>query len=163
MIMVNRIAVILMLLAPTACQRPSSTGSHPATEKVAYLELQQNAGQWMHLDCTKPDFVRLLTDVGTLFVSCEDATPHLGGFRLKLSVGNPWAVTYKGLNVKLTWSDKLFDPPDKVHRSSFSLTRDFPPGTWTSTQVVIAPASVDQLRTLTISIEPNQVSLREIR
>jgi len=178
--MVSRTAVLLFLLVLTACQESPSTGSQPANtpspkpsatdkrlsaleEKVTYLELQQGAGQWIHLDCTKPDFGRLLTDIGTFLVSCEDATPHLGGFKLTLSIGNPWAVTYKGLDVTLTWSDNLFDPPDKLHRSTISLTQDFPPGTWTTAQVVIAPASVNQLRTLSVSIEPNEVSLRKVK
>jgi hypothetical protein len=106
------------------------------------------------VSCKGEGFTTVVTNNGLFLVSCDDASAYLNGFKLKLRIGNPSALTYNGIKLTIFTAQAVI-PNDIV--------QDFLPGAWTSVDVVVAPATAAAVSSFIVKIETNKVSLRHPR
>jgi hypothetical protein len=167
------VVVICTLLAgcpatPTRKEpKTASTAAAPAptlaslNERLAQLEKEVAT---VHLDasmrkigfvsCKGEGFATVETNNGWLLVSCEEASPYLDGFELKMRIGNPSSLTYIGFTLTILHGGTT---------TKAELSQDLTPGSWTSASVVLAPAKASDLSAVGVEIETNKVSLRRAR
>lgn len=129
----------------------------------AELSVEVNQYRSALLDCGKPGYRRLDTNIGTLLVTCEDVQPFLDGFKLKLHLGNPSLLRYSGFEVHAKWMENMWDEvlePEAVKSRTVSLPDELLPGTWSTVSIVIEPATAKELANLQVSIETDKLSLR---
>jgi hypothetical protein len=119
------------------------------------------------LDVTHTAYQRLDTDNGFLLVSAEKAEPYLNGYKILLNVGNPLSVSYSGLKAKIKWA-KYYDSnqftPDSYAEWQKSIQQketSFPDvlekGAWKKIELIVAPATAEQLGYLKLSINTKTV------
>ena len=119
------------------------------------------------LDLTHGTYQRLDTNNGFLLVSAEPAVPYLNGYKIPLKIGNPLSVSYSGLSAKIKWA-KYYDSnqftPDSYAEWQKSIQQketSFPDvlekGTWKKIELIVAPATAEQLGYLKLSINTKTV------
>ena len=121
------------------------------------------------LDTSSRAFKRLDTDIGSFLVSLEDVTPYLNGYKLSLSIGNPSGGTVSGIKVKAKWSTQYdwgkYDADSykawesKIHEQEVSLTQAMKAGSWNKVELILVPASSQELGYLEISMDAQTVVL----
>jgi hypothetical protein len=105
----------------------------------------------------------------SFLISLQSVTPYLNGYKAAIDVGNPSTAHFKGVTIKYKWSkpydwnkysvDSYKAWQSAVHTSEISVQNDISPGSWNPVEIVLIPASRDELGYFTISIESNTVSL----
>jgi hypothetical protein len=122
------------------------------------------------LDPTTRSYSVVKTNLGQLLVSVVDFSPYLNGYKLKLAVGNPSFVTYNGAKLTVRWgAAPKWGAPDfdsskwqrNLQSKDLSIPNTLLPGAWNQVELVIAPASADQTGYLAISVNLDQVALRQ--
>ena len=133
------------------------------------LSQKQDRQDTIVLTLTDHTFQRLDTDTGFFLISVQEVTSYLNGYKLSLSIGNPMAAKYSGAKVKLTWN--TFYDAHKYTEASFQewqkneqekevvLPTTLLPGTWNNIDVILAPATIDQLGDVTFTMSTNTVLL----
>lgn len=120
------------------------------------------------LDWATGGYQKIDTDVGYFLISLDDVTPYLDGKKVKLRIGNPSTATFKGFDLEFKWGQK-YDSKKKqpydewkkaLNRKTVSFTKSLNPGTWNRTEAVLAPASIEQLQYIEMSMNVNTLSLR---
>lgn len=105
------------------------------------------------------------TDYGTLILTPGEVTPHLDGFRFKVSVGNLSAATLRGTTASVEWGPEYStDVSWEEYRASrlqkeIVFTEDFRPGRYTDIELVLTPAGPADLKEIDIEFEFDQISL----
>jgi hypothetical protein len=90
------------------------------------------------------------TTVGPLLVRLENVEPTVDGFRLTLGIGNVQSAAFEGFDLSLQWAEGN-------KRQSFSET--LLPGRWTVVQAILAPATKEKTRSVTIEGSLDKVAL----
>jgi hypothetical protein len=88
-----------------------------------------------------------------LFVGVESAGPYLAGSKLDRRIGNPSNVSINGF--KLWLGEK-----GGSQRTPFSFATPLQPGAWTHVTVVLPEVAPANLRTMTLNIVSDVISLR---
>jgi hypothetical protein len=134
-----------------------------------FVQNKQDRRDPIVLDFTDTSYQRLDTDNGFLLVSAVQATPYLNGYKIVLKIGNPLSMTFSGFKAKIKWS-KAYDFKQytqasyaewekSVSEKEVSLTNVLEGGAWNTVELVIAPATPDQLEYVTLSVQTNTVRL----
>ncbi len=119
------------------------------------------------LDLAHSTYQRLDTNNGVLLVSAEPAVPYLNGYKIPVKIGNPLSLSYSGLSAKIKWA-KYYDSnqftPDSYAEWQKSIQQketSFPDvlekGTWKKIELIVAPATAEQLGYLKLSINTKTV------
>jgi hypothetical protein len=119
------------------------------------------------LDLAHSSYQRLDTNNGFLLVSAEPAVPYLNGYKIVLNIGNPLSMSYSGVTAKIKWA-KYYDSnqftPDSFAEWQKSIQQketSFPDvlekGTWKKIELIVAPATAEQLGYLKLSINTKTV------
>ncbi|MFL6311260.1 MAG: hypothetical protein ACJ71W_04065 [Terriglobales bacterium] len=134
------------------------------------LKSKQEKHDQILLDLTEHAFQRLDTDSGIVLVSVEDAAPYLNGYKVHLSIGNPSSMGYSGYKLKVRWgktydfnkyTEESYTEWDKsIQEKEISFTQKLDPGVWNPAELILTPASPDQLGYMTLASSTNTVSLR---
>lgn len=103
------------------------------------------------------------TPQGALLVSVEDAKPYANGVKVLLQIGNPNNITYTGLDLGLTWGKTDSKNPTAPTTKNVSLPATLTPGAWNTVEVVLAPAKIEEVEYLRVSVGVNNVSLRKAK
>jgi hypothetical protein len=145
--------------------------------RIGALEWDNMVGEWsrtnkfVSLNFDDKGYQPVQTTIGQLLISSESATPYLDGYKIDFQIGNPQSVTYDGVTVTLKWG-----PPatrstytnqttmtawqnaqkTKIEKLPFQVLA----GYWNNAEVIVTPATTEELRNLQISIETSSVSLR---
>jgi hypothetical protein len=105
------------------------------------------------------------TQFGPFPVLIEGVSPYLDGYKAKIKIGNMTSARFQGAKINVKWQLPLEkDTPYKVWQESkkekeFSVTKVFPPGTYTLVEVALTPATPAEIRNLSIHLDFNQMSL----
>jgi hypothetical protein len=173
-------AVLLpTLLSSSSCSRTQGSDAASARalqvavdslrERVQDLEYRLSSEGVAMVDCAKPGYDRLTTSLGTFLISCDNAQAYLNGYRLRLRIGNVTSGTYFSPEVAIKWMAGRYDDllegagdstSGKVGRTTVQLTTDLMPGSWTPIDVVLAPATAEQLNYIEVRLSVDEVSLR---
>jgi hypothetical protein len=119
------------------------------------------------LDLAHSAYQRLDTNNGFLLVTAEPAVPYLNGYKISVKIENPLSVSYSGLSAKIKWA-KYYDSnqftPDSYAEWQKSIQQketSFPDvlekGTWKKIELIVAPATAEQLGYLKLSINTKTV------
>lgn len=109
------------------------------------------------------------TKFGPFTVSTRSATPYLDGFKVKLRIGNLTNANFNGAKLNVNWGPPLDEKNSKnleewnknQRLKVIDLTTNFPSGAFTDVEIVLTPAKAEDIKTFTVGIELNQLSLRE--
>ena len=135
------------------------------------LKTKQEKHDQINLDLTDHAFQRLDTNSGLVLVSFEDAVQYLNGYKIHLTIGNPSSMGYSGYKLKIRWgraydfnkyTEASYVEWDKsIQEKEISFTEKLDPGVWNPAEVILTPASADQLGYMTLTISTATVSLRK--
>lgn len=133
----------------------ADTGTMVLESKVSALEdrlskLEALEAHVAHLSAREKNSDYVSSKIGPLMVSLADASPYLDGYRLKLWLGNPHMVTINGCQVTLSWGTNA-----RNQKVSGELKR----GAWTSADIVLTPATADDLSDIQVFLTPASMSL----
>ena len=141
---------------------------------VSNLELESYFAkqEWASLDPTAKHYLKIDTDVLPLFIATKEFTPYLDGYKIKVQIGNPHYVAFTGFKVIASWHKSyqftnnttvtnLKEVEQSRRTNEFNLTDTLTAGTWTPIEFTIAPASVDEVRNVTVKLDLSQILLRE--
>jgi hypothetical protein len=102
----------------------------------------------------------LKTPFGNLFISTESIEPYLDGYLIHLKIGNPTTAHFNGFSL-ICSTYQTTNASGTFH----VFTNDFPDelsaGYWTPVAFILAPASMDQVRNASVSVQLNQINLLE--
>jgi len=130
---------------------------------------KQDRQDSVSLDLTEHTFQRLDTDNGFFLISVVDAEPYLTGYKLHLHIGNPSYASYSAAKLKVRWNKRY--EYEKYTETSFaewqkafqekeiSLTDTLDAGRWNNVELIIAPATTEQLGIVTLSMSTDTVML----
>jgi hypothetical protein len=119
------------------------------------------------LDLAHSAYQRLDTNNGFLLVSAEPAVPYQNGYKILLNIGNPLSMSYSGLSAKIKWA-KYYDAnqftPDtyaawqkSIQQKETSFPDVLEKGAWKKIELIVAPATAEQLGYLKLSINTKTV------
>jgi len=132
---------------------------------------KQDAQATITLNLSEHTYQRLDLDNGFLLVSAQDAVPYLNGYTIRLNIGNPTSAGYAGFKAKISWA-KAYDftkytkeSYDEWQKSTqekeISFTDVLEAGTWTPIELIVTPATAEQLGYVTLSLSTDTVRLRQ--
>lgn len=137
--------------------------------RIFKLELNQH--NEIYLDLASKNYQRIDTLSGIFLISLDNVIRYGNGYKLFLRVGNISTATYKGFDFKIKYGKEFNteewekDPSayDKWEKSlklkETSFTNELEPGVWNKIDVIIAPATSEELGHITLSMQTNVVSL----
>jgi hypothetical protein len=153
---------------------------HRLSEKIISLESamsayeyqlkgKQNRQDYISLNLAEHTFQRVDTDTGFFLISVAEAVPYLNGYKLNLNIGNPSYASYSGAKVKVKWgktydapkyTDKSFDEWQKsIQEKEITLTNVLDAGSWNTVEIILIPATTEQLGFVTLSMSTDTVRL----
>jgi hypothetical protein len=130
------------------------------------LELARKRSGEGEINVTERSYTRITSKTGFFLVSCEDIQPYLDGYRVKLQIGNPYAVTFSGCQILAKWGAK-FDPQKMTYddwqkglkTKNFALTSDLRPATWNRVTITITPATPSDLKYFSVGLKTDSVKM----
>lgn len=132
------------------------------------LGLKQDKQDSILLNLSRRTYQRLDMDNGFLLVSVYEAVPYLTGYKLTLKIGNPSYASYSGFTAKVKWgklyksgSESYADWDKALQEREVPFTDSLERGTWNTVDLIITPASAEQLEYLELSITTSTVELYE--
>ncbi len=105
-------------------------------------------------------FSRLDSSISSFLVSLKKAIPYADGYKLHINLGNPNYASFQDPVLTITWSKRHdykkhnFDEVEKSKRTKkVSLLKMVRAGSWNSTEVIIAPATPEEIGEITLEID----------
>jgi len=150
--------------------------------KIAELEVKEQFSSYLvttkqdrqdsiTLNLSERTFQRLDTDNGFFLVSVNEAVPYLNGYKLRLQIGNPSYASYSGFKAKVKWRKRYdysqfaqatYDEWQKgIQEREVSFTDVLQRGTWNKIELVVTPATVEQLGHVELSLTTEVLQLYE--
>ena len=114
-------------------------------------------------------YQRLDSNSLQFLVSLSSVVPYLNGYKAVIDIGNPSTARFKGVKIKCQWSkpydwskystDSYNAWKAAIHSSVTDVSNDISPGSWNPVEIILLPASQEELGYFEVSIESNTVSL----
>jgi hypothetical protein len=122
----------------------------------------------VELDPAAPDkYAGVESGAGLLLVSLGKVEPYLDGYRVELKIANPYLMTFKGVDVSVTWAprwkvniDQFAEWIKKNRSQKFSFTDELVPGRWNSLSLILPSTKPDEFGYLSVSLDTNTISMR---
>lgn len=110
------------------------------------------------------------TNFGAFTISANAVTPYLDGFKVKLRIGNLTSANFNGAKIAVSWggAKDIFEQivndveggSKNRKKKEVSVTNQFPSGAFTDLEVVLTPAKPEEIKTLWVGIQLDQLALR---
>lgn len=107
------------------------------------------------------------TPHGPVAIVIDKVQPYLDGYKVTLRIGNMAAASMNGGEFEVEWGLRYGTKnvtASQVYASkkkkTFSSTSQFPSGAYTLVDVILTPATPDEVKTLSVSTKWNIISLR---
>ncbi|MBI3581958.1 MAG: hypothetical protein HY098_07805 [Nitrospinae bacterium] len=104
------------------------------------------------IDTTARDFAVAKNPYGSFLIACDGIAPVPNGYEVKLSIGNLTSASYDHYKLRVKWGDRSVE---------FKRTSPIPPGTWAKVSVILAPAKAENVRTISVFLEIEDVLLKK--
>jgi vacuolar-type H+-ATPase subunit I/STV1 len=144
-----------------------------ARVRIDFEEFKEEYNEYkdVQLDLAEPrTYQRLdsLNGTGSFLISVEDAVPYLDGYKVHLEIGNPSAARYTGFRLKMKWTKHFPKNADlafygewrkTIKEKEVSFTETLMPGMWNKIEIILSPASVDELGYFHVSLETSAIQL----
>lgn len=125
--------------------------------------------KYVYLDPSVKGFERIDTSNGFFLISLIDVKPYLDGYKLILDIGNPTLADYKGFTLNVRWGRKIKDFKNSeewsksLQRKEVSFTKNLNPASWTKVELILSPATPEQLGYIQLSMETPTIGLFKSR
>jgi hypothetical protein len=109
------------------------------------------------------------TKFGPFLFVCRGVTPYQDGYKVKLSVGNLTSATFRGARLNVEWGlprphpmhlEEYQDYVESMKSKGFGVTTVFLPGRYTNIEIALTPAKAEEIKTIRIGIQFDEISLR---
>lgn len=102
------------------------------------------------LDCANGGFSEVTAAATplTFLVTCSQLEPYLEGYRLTLTIGNPFAMQFDGISAKVGYGENLLK--SYTQTTETQSTAVLRPGLWTTINVVINRVAAKDVRVIAI-------------
>lgn len=165
-----RLAIVLVALsgAATTTLHAGQATPQPTTKTIAErLEFAEAQITWFQawlsdvgtrtapndgqLDCSEGKVQEIAENPAYLvfLVRCEKIEPYLEGYRLTITIGNPYRFDFTGIRGELGYGDSLDKAIDQTIK--FDNTAVAKAGTWTTLFVIVNPVAAKDVRFIRIS------------
>jgi|WetSurMetagenome_2_1015567.scaffolds.fasta_scaffold299131_2 hypothetical protein len=173
-----RILFVIIMAAVICC---SKENNHKLTKEIVSLESQIDSLKLalkIHEIVTKPDesivldvsapktYQKLNSTTGTFLVSLLDIQPYLDWYKLIINIGNPSSADYRGLKCHVKWGPAWNDKIDsyeswtsKIKEKDISFAEELTSGYWNKINLVLSPATSNDLGYVELSITTDAVRL----
>jgi hypothetical protein len=102
----------------------------------------------------------LKTPFGNLYISTESIEPYQGGYLIHLKIGNPTTAHFNGFSL-ICSTYQTTNATSTFHAFTNDFSDELSAGYWTPVDFVLAPASMDEVRNASVSVQLNQINLLE--
>ncbi len=114
----------------------------------------------IQLDPSSTAYQRLDTASGFFLVACEGVKPYLDGYVVTLHIGNPTSATYTGFTLHAQWGGVFATPSDTMtQQRDIAFPNTLRPAAWNRVEVILTPATAEQMKSVFLSMETSQISL----
>jgi hypothetical protein len=133
--------------------------------KVILADAERERYQDARLTLTSRGFSRVDTSTGFFLVSVVNAQPYVNGYKVSLNVGNPLAADYDNVTMTFKWGRKWDQKQDYgewekgLKTKAERILTQLKGGTWNRVEVVLAPATTEEVAFLSLSLEAPTISL----
>jgi hypothetical protein len=126
------------------------------------------SGDVAYLNSTSEGYSVARSSLGTFAVSLEKVEPYLAGFKLTFAIGNVTTATFDAAKLKVRWNSAARQVAQAVaaptepknNEKETTLSQQLRPGAYTRAQVILSPATVEDIKELWVEVETNRMSLR---
>lgn len=164
----------LLLRRLAALEFAAKTNQISTDERLRWLERLSSRVQILEdssaqLDPTAKGFDTIRTKLGTLLVADATAEPYLDGYTVRFKIGNLTSANIGSYDLVTTWGpplpDRITDADwDKVAKQTRTVTNSMldtlAPGSWSTVNIKLIPATAESVRNVTVRIVPQTISLR---
>jgi hypothetical protein len=160
--------VIIFCLFMIGCEKKtdrtasSSAKNKPLPERVLDLEtevlllkkqmLQRSSG-FVTVTTEDKGYSIVQTRYGSFAVKCEDVSQYMDGYKVHLAIGNLTCVTFNGAKIAVSWGKS------PVSKREISVTNSFLPGSYTSIEFVMTPATPEDIKSFDLLFEFDEMAL----
>jgi hypothetical protein len=105
-------------------------------------------------------FQNIYTDSGVLMVSLEDVKPYANGFKATFHFGNPQSIDFDNVELDLSWGParpadgfktiNILDCRKQFQKNKQKVGKRLRGGSWNPVDIIIAPATAEQVGTIEI-------------
>jgi hypothetical protein len=139
--------------------------------RMARFQVEKDRYSKVYLDASSKGFQRLDTNCGTFWVMLDDIEPYPDGYKLVLSIGNPYYAVFSGMKTLARWGPAFDGNVSEKDVSAYeawektlkekeeTVTHALRPGTWNKMTVILAPAKQEDLAYVEFSMTVEQVKL----
>ena len=136
---------------------------------LAHYELESkiNAFKEASIDPTQKGYCRLDSNNGTFLLSCEKVQPYLDGYQVSLLVGNPYAVSFVGFKLAVTWGPEWNSKTQQypawqanLHKKEIEFADELRAASWNRVKLILTPATPSELAYLVVTMQTDTVSMR---
>ena len=138
--------------------------------KMARYQVEKDRYSKVYLDTSSKGFQRLDTNCGTFWIMLDDIEPYPNGYKLVLSIGNPYYAVFSGMKTRARWGSAFDAKASEKDVSAYeawektlkekeeTVTHELRPGTWNKMTVILAPAKPEDLAYVEFSMTVEQVN-----
>lgn len=105
---------------------------------------------YVDLDCANGKYSQMQAATGfaMFFVKCSKIEPYLEGFKVTVSIGNPYGISFTDFTGQIGYGATFADAAKQ--KATMSSTATFAPGVWTNVVVTLNPAAAKDVRKVMI-------------
>lgn len=143
--------------------------------RMARFQVEKDRYSKVYLDTSSKGFQRLDTNCGTFWVMLENVEPYPDGYKLVLSIGNPYYAIFSGMKTLARWGPAFDGNVSEKDVSAYeawektlkekeeTMTSELRPGTWNKMTLILAPAKQEDLAYVEFSMTVEQVKLGDTK
>jgi hypothetical protein len=130
-----------------------TTASLVVDHAVRLREVEEKLEGETFLSATNTQVTVAHTTLGNFFVVYKKAEPYLNGHKVRIEIGNPYAIDFVGLKI---WGN--YGKDYKEFSQSFNSTVDF--GAWNDFELILVPSSTEDVIGIRVNLSFDRVRMR---
>ncbi len=145
--------------------------------QLSYHEIKLQQNDVAYIIISDKGYTNLNSNFGIFFIRVEDIKPYANGYKLSLSIGNPYFIRFIDFKFSVEWgkefsqfsednsnATKLLrsyeDWKKSLNKKDISFTEILDSGCWTRVEIILSPASKNELGHIALSnLSINKISM----
>lgn len=126
---------------------------------------EKESSMFVEVSTEEKGYSILKTDYGSFVISFEELVPFLDGYKIFILVGNLTNAKFSGAEVIVKWGKEkisngvLVNKRNFEYEKSFSVTNYFYPAKYNKIELVLTPATPQDIKRIVIGIRFNRLTL----
>lgn len=102
------------------------------------------------------------TKFGSFAVTSDGYSQYIDGYKIKLKVGNLTSANFKDARLIVYWDQQSASTGNSVKKNLiFYIPKELASGKYTDVEVILTPASLEDIKTIQVGLELNELSLKK--